>query len=302
VPADPGRNPRRTVTTVVLAALAVLLSAAPAVATETSTRRARALTAVTGYGAWVDLWDYDRAKTGTRPAVTTASIDAMAANGVQVVMIQSSRPGGAMIADPTRLAALVRRAKAHRLRVVLWYLPSTKNLTSDLAHLRAAAGYPGVDAVGVDAEDVGVTPVSLRNQRLVTLLQRLHAAVDVPVITITPSPTAMALWAPKTWWPNYPFAAVAPFTDAFMTMSYWASHKAKGQTTAAAEVLGDITRLRAAVPDPTVPLHVIGSPTTSADIADVARVLTEQNVAGGSVYDWASTKPALYSALRGLRR
>jgi hypothetical protein len=200
------------------------------------------------------------------------------------------------------MKALVSAATGDHLRVVLWYLPTTVDSARDLARLKAAAAYRGVAGVAVDAESPDVRSLPERNRRLVILVKKLHAATSKPVITITPSPTALRFWAPKSYWPHYPFVKLALHSDAFMTMSYWKSHKAKGQTTAADETLGDISRIRFYLKDEQMPLHVIGSPTTRNDIGDFTAMLRDQHVQGGSVYDWASTKKGLYEGLKDLRR
>ena len=120
------------------------------------------------------------------------------------------------------------------------------------------------------------------------------------MIAIVPSPTALVKWA-GSWWPHYPLARMEPYSDGVLTMSYWAGHKAKHQTTAVGEVESDVARVRAAVTDRQMPIHVAGSPTTVSDIRGFAAAALRLKIVGGSVYDFQTTDKTLFPALRGLR-
>jgi len=249
-----------------------------------------------GLGAWIDHYDYD----GRSIATMRSRIDTLAAAGVQTLYLQSSTPSsGVLSSSPARLGAMVARAQQRHLRVVLWYLPTTTSISRDLAHLRAAAVLPGVNAVAVDAESATVRPVAERNRRIVSLVAQLHRATSKPVGVIVPSPTALELWAKATWWPSYPLAALGAAGDGVLTMTYWQYHR--GRTTAAAQTAGDLERVHRAVGE-AVPVHVVGSPTTAADIAGFCGALRAGGAAGGSVYDAATTSRAVASAQRCARR
>ncbi|WP_298805170.1 hypothetical protein [uncultured Pseudokineococcus sp.] len=248
-----------------------------------------------GLGAWVDLYDW----TPRRPAVTAATLDTMASAGVQTVYLQSSRPGSATLADPARLRSLVDRAHHRGMKVVLWYLPTHTDEERDARHLRAAAGEK-VDGVGVDIESTAVRSVAERNRRVVRLVQRTRAVTTKPLVAITPSPTGLAQYAPKDWWPDYPFAAIRPHVDALATMTYWVYRK--GKVEAGAYTASDVRLAREVSRDARLPVHVIGSPTTAADVRSMAKAVRATGAAGGSLYDWATTPSGLRTPLRDLRR
>ncbi|MFI7587170.1 hypothetical protein ACIB24_08860 [Spongisporangium articulatum] len=248
-----------------------------------------------GYGAWVDRYDY---ATG-RQIVTPATIDVMARAGVQVLFLQGATPAGGTLLAPKRQRALIARAKRHGMRVVAWYLPTTKPISADLRRLRAMNRLKGVDAIGLDAESRAVGRVSTRTARLLSLIKQTNALTDKPIGLITPSPTAMARWS-TTFWPGYPFAAAAPYVDAYLPMTYWAWHRK--QTTARGQITGDVNRLRAIPEVAGKPIHVIGMTTWKSDARTFAALSRELELAGGSLYDWLTTPQALRKPLRGLRR
>ncbi|WP_299037035.1 hypothetical protein [uncultured Pseudokineococcus sp.] len=131
-------------------------------------------------------------------------------------------------------------------------------------------------------------------------MQRTRAATSKPLVAITPSPTGLAQYAPKDWWPDFPFAAIRPHVDAVATMTYW-SHR-KGTVEADAYTASDVRLVREATRDSRLPVHVIGSPTTAADIRSMAKAVRSTGAAGGSRYDWATTPSGLRTPLRDLRR
>ncbi|MEJ5946563.1 hypothetical protein WDZ17_14795 [Pseudokineococcus basanitobsidens] len=242
-----------------------------------------------------DVYDW----TPRRPAVTTTTVDAMARAGVQTLYLQSSRPGTATLIDPPRLRALVDRAHRRGMKVVLWYLPTHTDEERDARHLRAAAG-ERVDGIGIDIEATDVRAVTERNRRAVRLVARLNQVTSKPLVAITPSPTGLAQYAPKDWWPDYPFAALRPHVDAVATMTYWSYRT--GKVEAGAYAASDVRLAREAARDPRLPVHVIGSPTTTADVRSMGRAVRSTGAAGGSLYDWVSTPSGLRAPLRDLRR
>lgn len=279
---------------------ALLLTAAPGVALASeSAVSAQASSPFAGLGAWVDVFDWSPTVTGGRPTVTVDTIDTIASSGVQTLYLQSSRPTTATLVDPTRLRQLVTRAHQRGLKVVLWYLPTHTDEDRDLRHLRAAAGEP-VEGVGIDIESTDVASVAERNRRAVRLVQQLDAATTKPLVAITPSPTGLAVYAPKTWWPAYPFAQLRPSVDAFATMTYWSYRK--GAVDAGDYTTSDVRRLRCEAQDPRTPVHVIGSPTTSADVLAFTSAVRRAGAVGGSLYDWMVTPSSLHGPLRDLRR
>ena len=50
------------------------------------------------------------------------------------------------------------------------------------------------------------------------------------------------------------------------------------------------------------PIGGIGDRTTPADVAGYLRAATDANSIGGSLYDWRTTRPEVWEALRRLRR
>src|SRR5947208_2565858 len=127
------------------------------------------LGAYVGFGTWVDVFDWSSQWTGGKPTVGPADADRMAALGVQTLYIQAARiDGPAGVAEPDRLNAIIQRAHAHGIRVVVWYLPTLTDVNADMTRLMAIAGL-GVEGLSVDIESRDVSDPGERSRRLVDL-------------------------------------------------------------------------------------------------------------------------------------
>src|SRR3989442_14223321 len=101
----------------------------------------------------------------------------MAALGVQTLYIQAARWDAAGdVVEPDRLNAIIQRAHARGIRVVVWYLPTLTDVNADLRRTLAIAGL-GVEGLSVDIESREVSDPGERSRRLVDLSDRLRAAL-----------------------------------------------------------------------------------------------------------------------------
>lgn len=259
-------------------------------------------------GTWIDVFDFSPAHTNARPPVVPADVDRMADAGVRTLYLQAARPDDPKapgdLVDPELLRRFTTRAHARGLRVVAWYLPHFANLDDDMRHLSAmlafrAAGRP-FDAIGLDIEwRTAVPDVAARSARLVELSRRLHeAAQGRPLAAIVLPPVLLEVVNPA-FWPGFPWAAIKPFYDAWLPMSYWTNRTvASGFRDAHRNTLSDVARLRSHLGD--VRIHVvggIGDTATEADYAGFASALDEVAVSGRSVYDWVTGGPAAVGAI-----
>jgi hypothetical protein len=266
------------------------------------------VSAYKGYGTWVDVFDWTMKYTKGNPKLSPASVDAMADQGVQTIYIQTARAdwdGGGDIVEPVLLNQWLVRAKARKIKVVPWYLPTNENNDFDLNRLVASAKLPGVTTIGVDIESKAVPDHDERSRRLVDLSVRLRAALpDTPIAAITLPNVVTDVMNPN-YWPRFPWLSIAPLYDVWMPMSYWTNRKADSPyRNAEAYTKENIDRMRAALQLPNAvvsPAGGIGDQTTVADIEGFRRAIAATHSIGGSLYDWSTQKPDSYAAMKPLR-
>lgn len=308
-PEPDGRRPRRRLVAVLV--LAVLLLAGLGVyelvrpaGRPGPPAGSRTLTPYEGLGAWVDAYDWTIELGGAEPSVGLDDIDAMADAGVQTLFIQTThRRSVAVVMEPDRLDELIDRAHRHDMHVVAWYLPTFVDVDADLERLLAASALR-VDGLGVDIESTdGVPDPVERNARLLDLSQRLRAAVPAEEVlsAITLSAVHVGVVNPA-FWPGYPYAQLAESYDAIVPMAYWTIRKAEYDD-GLRYVSENIARIRAAV-GLDVAIHVVGGIADRATVEDLAGMLTavqDGRAIGGSLYDWATSRPEQWKALAELR-
>ena len=256
-----------------------------------------------GLGAWVDAYDWTVELGGATPAVDVGDIDAMADAGVQTLYLQTShRRSAAIVMEQERLEELIDRAHGHDMHVVAWYLPTFLDPAEDLARLLAAAELR-VDGLAVDIEATDLVDVAERNRRVLELSDQLRAAVgdDKALAAITLSTVHTQVVNPA-FWPDYPYADLAARYDVLMPMAYWTLRT--GDLRAAERYVGEnVDRLRALVGDQ-VAIHAIGGiadEVTTADLDGMVGAVEAREVIGASLYDWATSRAAQWTALAPVR-
>ena len=255
-----------------------------------------------GWGAWIDVYDWSAAYTKGRPRVSPATIDTMAAEGVQTLYVQAAKAGfRTRLVDEHLLRPIVDRARARGIRVVGWYLPTLVDPADDMSRLRAIAALP-VDGIGVDIEARSVRDLRTRNDRLVALSADLRRAYPkLPLAAVTLAPVHLEVINPS-FWPAFPWRALRPYYDVWMPMGYWANRTTKsGYRDGYRYTDENVRRLRSNLGDPAAAVHPIGSPTSAADIAGMRRAVEETRSVGGSVYDWQITPASLRPSLKVFR-
>jgi hypothetical protein len=258
----------------------------------------------TGLSAWVDVYDWTRELGGPQPSVTAADVDAMADAGVQTLYIQTAhtRSASAGVMEPERLAPIIQRAHNHRMHVVAWYLPTFEDVDADLARLTESAALD-VGGLAVDIESTVVTDPAERNRRLLDLSARLREALgpDRAIAAITPSAVQLQV-VNTSFWPGFPWEAVAATYDAILPMSYW-TIRTGDLRSGATYTEQNLTRTRASVGDADVPIIPIGGlaeDSTVADLQGMVAAIEEHAAPGGGLYDWATSTPEQWTALAPL--
>jgi len=259
----------------------------------------RDLSAYTGLGTWVDLYDHHVL------AHPESAVAAMAKRGVWTLFLETSNYEMKQdIVRRDRVARFVEAAHANGMQVVAWYLPSFRNLALDTRRSLAAANFetPGgerFDSFALDIESSLVKPASTRSTRLLTLSRRLRAAEPgLTLGAIIPAPVGMRRlpW----YWPGFPYTSLARSYDVFLPMGYFTyrSHRA---TFSGPYTSLNISMLRTATGNPALPVHPIGGIAGDASTAQV-RAFTRAAVSGDSIgaslYDFATTSAAQWRELQ----
>jgi len=250
----------------------------------------RDLSAYTGLGTWVDLYD---PRILARPEAAVAQ---MAERGVGTLFYETSNYGSRQdIVKPPRVARFVEAAHANGMQIVAWYLPSFTDLARDRRRSLAAINFttPGgeqFDSFALDIEASLVKPASKRSARLLTLSRRLRAAEpDLTLGAIVPAPRGMQRlpW----YWPGFPFAQLAQLYDVFLPMGYF-TYRSKLASFTGVYTQLNIDLLRTGTGNPALPVHPIGGIAGVASTAQVrafARAARNGKSLGASLYDFAGT-------------
>jgi hypothetical protein len=281
----------------VVAVLVAVLCACGAGSGHTSADRD--VSAYTGLGTWVDLYD---------PHVLAhpeSSVAAMARHGVTTLYLQTSNYQMRQdIVRPDRISRFIEAAHANGMQVVAWYLPSFVNLARDQRRALAALRFTTrdgeqFDSFALDIESSLVKPASKRSSRLVILARRLRAAApDVALGAIVPAPVGMQRlpW----YWPTFPFVELARDFDVFLPMGYF-TYRSKSATFSGAYTSKNIALLRTWTGNPALTVHPIGGIaeySSAAQVRAFARAARNGKAIGASLYDYSTTTGAQWRELQ----
>jgi hypothetical protein len=284
------------------------VTVAPRRAASRSARPAVAggVAAYVGFGTWADVFDWTNQWTNGHPTVGPADADRMASLGIQTLYIQAARVDGPNgVAEPDRLNAIIQRAHARGIRVVVWYLPTLTDVNADLGRLLAIAALP-VEGVAVDIESREVSDPGDRSARLVDLSNRLRAALPGRTLgAIVFPPTGMEVINPS-YWPGFPWGGIAHDYDVWLPMAYWTGRSQdSGWRDGYKYVVDNVQRTRNDLHNPSAPVHPIGGiadGATTAEVAGMVRAVAATASIGGSLYDYHTTTQDMWAAMTPLRR
>jgi hypothetical protein len=263
------------------------------------------VTAFSGVGAWIDVFDWSRTFGGDA-LVEPPDIEAMADAGVQTLYVQAARANAEEdVLEPERLQALLDRADEEGVATVAWYLPSLVDPAADLRRLEALAELD-VDAIAVDIEARDVVDPAERSRRLVDLSRDLREALpDVAIGAVPVAPVLLEV-VNTEWWPGFPWADLAGSYDVWLPMSYSTERRAdSGFRDAERYLTENVTRLRANLDEPRARVHPVGGLAADLAVADVeafVRAARAVGAVGVSLYDWRTAAPELLEPLEPFRR
>jgi hypothetical protein len=279
----------------------------PALVWSSGWQLADAALAFRGLGAWVDTLDYS----ALSPATVVADLHA---HRVRTLYLQTARFDSATdILFPDDVAAWLAAAHAAGIRVVGWYTPDYADLTRDVRRTLAVASYVSpagqrFDGIGIDIEyPLTVSSPRAWNQAVATQLGRVRAGTALPVVAIVLPPALMRAWPDPNRWATFPWSTVGADANAVAPMSYWTSYTAAkncaaGETQFCAyQYTHDNVVLSSQLT--ALPVHVIGGvgdQATVAEVSDYVRAARVSGAAGGSLYDYRTTKAEFWPYLEQL--
>jgi hypothetical protein len=168
------------------------------------------LTAISGKGMWLTTWKTSH--------VDVPGVVAQAkAAGLTSLWVRTGGSKQGYYGDPL-LHALLPAAHAAGIKVIAWDFPAMSNPARDAIRARAALKYT-VDGQQIDGFSPDIETINegtFNNPKRVSYYLSLvrRAARGRPVVATVMRPTDEQL-------AKYPYAAMAPYIDAYAPMDYW---------------------------------------------------------------------------------
>jgi hypothetical protein len=229
----------------------------------------------------------------------------MAGHGTRTLYVETASwrvPSRVDIVAPAQTEGLIAAAHAAGMKVVAWYLPSFKDLRTDMRRVRAALALrtpdgQSFDSFALDIEANEVNPVSRRNAALLRLSRMIRNEVgpDYPLGAIVPDQLSTS--SGNVLWPGLPYAATAKYYDVFLPMAYSTLDRARGAAGVYRYTAANVRFVRRATGKP---VHVIGGLTdamTRSEQLAVARAARDAGAVGTSLYKFPLYDSGSWAAL-----
>jgi hypothetical protein len=235
-----------------------------------------------GKGIWVTVFP-------GQPVRASSLVKTARRAGLDALYVRTGSSHDGFYGGPL-LAKLVPLAHRYGIAVIAWDFPTLSNPAADAARAADAFSY-GVDAFSPDIEEApeGTYLTSRRVAYYYSLVR--DDAGSRPVIATVPRPTSPGLG-------TYPYAAEAPFVDAFAPMVFWSCTEPGAAVALAVQVLRP---LRPVVPiGEDYDMASEGGPAGLPPGAQVWRfvdVARRDGAIGVSLYDLESGGPVQLAAL-----
>jgi hypothetical protein len=257
-----------------------------------------------GFGAWVDIYDYPVLPLGKTIATLKAA-------GVQTLYMETGMSSTQSPVVPPSVPWLLAAHDAG-LNVVAWYLPDYANVRRDIARTISIARFQsrGVrfDGIGVDIEYKGAVPNgAIWNRNVVSHMKGVRQALGpgYPLAAIPPPPLQMRL-APATW-RGFPWRELGSVSSEIMLMSYWSFRSGcpTNHLSCPYEFTRDNVLITRKLTGGRVPIHTIGGVGDHIDRYQLNRFIRgalDAHADGASIYDIGTTQTSWWRALGALRR
>jgi len=250
---------------------------------------------ITGTGMWI--WQWSQTDNGDAAAIVQQAVRA----GLHQLWVRVGDSENGFYGGP-ELAALVPPAHAAGLSVIAWGFPylydpvGDARWTAQILAWRSPSG-EAIDGYSADIERP-TEGVDLTAQRVAVYLGLVRRAAGNRLVVATVYPPIDAYW----FGGEYPFAAIAPYVDAFAPMIYWEC------TDPGSDAAVDIARLSALRP-----VHIIGQAYNMASVggravspsgAEITEFLSagrRAGAVGASLWAWQTATPAEWAALAAYR-
>jgi hypothetical protein len=279
-----------------VAALVCTVALCAHVATAASPARTRTLAAYSGTGSWVSIYDTAAWRKPERVVQT------LRAHRVHTLFLQTSNYRQSVdVVRPAKVERFLDAAHAAGIAVVGWYLPSLASPSRDLrralagARFRSATGN-GFDSFALDIESTKVRSYELRNRRAVSFAAAVRDALGpaYPLGAISIAPVGNS----PTYWPSYPYRALAAHVDVFLPMAYFTA-RTKGAANVSRYTAANLRLIRAQI-GAGFPIHPIGGEARHAPLAEVKAFLrsaASANTLGTSLWEYGEMTAGQWSAL-----
>ena len=270
---------------------AQLIPEASLPAPEPAATRSASLTAISGKGVWI--WKYRLSDGGSAAVIVHRARQA----GLRQIWLRVGDSKDGFYGAAT-LEQLVPAAHAAGIAVIGWGFPYLYDPAGDAAWSIAALNWRSrdgarIDGFSPDIETAGEgTALSARRAVLyLSLVRPTAASTKRPLIATVFPPTDKQLV-------TYPFAAIAPYVDAFAPMVYWGCREPGDAATAAIERLKGLA-----------PVHVIGQgydmgpeggrvgAPSGLEVLRFFDVARRQGARGASLWDWQEMTADHWSAV-----
>jgi hypothetical protein len=248
-----------------------------------------------GTGMWI--WQFSQTDGGNPTAIVAQAVRA----GLHQLWVRVGDSLDGFYGGP-ELTAVVPAAHAAGLSVIAWGFPYLYDPVGDARWTAQVFAWRGPGGVIVDGYSADIERssegVALTAQRTAVYLEQVRHAAGNRLVVATVYPPIDAYWTGG----QYPFAAIAPYVDAFAPMIYWEC------SDPGADAAIDIARLSTLRP-----VHIIGQAYNMASVggrpvAPSGSEITEflqagkrYRALGASFWVWQTATPQEWSALAAYR-
>jgi hypothetical protein len=252
-----------------------------------------------GLATWVDVYD---TKPWRNPA---AIVQRLRSNRVKTLYLQTSNwQKRRDVMFRKQMGAYLDAAHASDINVVAWYVPSFRKPRVDLRRSLAAIRFESprgerFDSFAMDIEADLVDDISKRNNRFITLSEKVRAAVgdDYSLGAIIPDPKT------QKYWPQFPYRAVASLYDVVVPMSYF-TFRTRGYEKVYRYTRDSLRIIRRETEMKDVAIHMIGGLAGDASPAEVkgfTRAVRKHGAVGASLYDLPLMTPGDFDRMQRIK-